>query len=294
MSTHQGKTVLVTGAGGGLGRVIAEKFVVSGANVVVCDINKELLADWREKVESANSDRVLSVETDITSETALDDLFEQTEKRFGHFDYVINSAGVIDRFDPAGTMDRSTWDKVIAVNLTAPMSIIKRGVNSMLKAQVKGSIVNIASVAAFKGFANGKEKPRIPLIPFDSPVLGAAYTASKAGLIGLTKNTAAFYRLKGIRCNAIAAGAMQTNIGNSLADGRFNMEGMGLMKQACTSKSGVFLTTLWLLTYDPVGEWEGGYADLNKMATLVAFLCSEEAEMINGATVTADGGITAN
>ncbi|KXT16867.1 hypothetical protein AC579_6804 [Pseudocercospora musae] len=258
MSTHRGKTVLVTGAGGGLGRVIAEKFVQLGANVVVCDINKDLLVDWRERVESANSERVLSIETDITSETALDDLFEHAEKRFGHFDYIINSAGVIDKFDPAGTMDRSTWDKVIAVNLTAPMSITKRGVNSMLKAQVKGSIVNIASVAAFKGFANG-----------------AAYTASKAGLIGLTKNTAAFYRLKGIRCNAIAAGAMQTNIGNSLADGRFNMEGMGLMKQA-------------------FGDWEGGYADLNKMATLVTFLCSEDAEMINGATVTADGGITAN
>ncbi|EME89600.1 uncharacterized protein MYCFIDRAFT_111738, partial [Pseudocercospora fijiensis CIRAD86] len=177
MSNHQGKTVLVTGAGGGLGRVIAEKFVDLGANVVVCDINKELLADWKAKVESGNSERVLSLETDITSETALDDLFEQAEKRFGHFDYIVNSAG----FDPAGTMDRATWDRCIAINLTAPMSITKRGVNSMLKAQVKGSIVNIASVASFRGFANG-----------------AAYTASKAGLIGLTKNTAVFYRLKGI------------------------------------------------------------------------------------------------
>lgn len=60
---------------------------------------------------------------------------------------------------------------------------------------------------------------------------------------------------------------MQTNIGNSLADGRFNMEGMGLMKQACKSKAGVLLEILWSLTYDPVGEWEGGYADLNKMVS---------------------------
>ena len=100
-------------------------------------------------------------------------------------------------------MERSTWDKVIAVNLTAPMSIIKRGVNSMLRAQVKGSIVNIASVAAFKGFANGMSWPRLNQNESRLPVLGAAYTASKAGLIGLTKNTAALYRLKGIRFGSL-------------------------------------------------------------------------------------------
>lgn len=209
---HEGKVVLVTGAGGGLGRAIAEHFHSLGSKVVVCDINKELLADLKEK----HQDRIFAVETDITSESALDDLFAAAEKEFGAFDYIINSAGVMDKFNPAGDMERPEWDRCIAVNLTAPMSITKRGVNGMLKAGKKGSIVNIASVASFKGFANG-----------------AAYTASKAGLIGLTKNTAAFYRSKQIRCNAIAAGAMQTNIGKSLATGDFNHEGMALMQKAC-------------------------------------------------------------
>ncbi|KAI5370847.1 putative short-chain dehydrogenase/reductase SDR, NAD(P)-binding domain superfamily [Septoria linicola] len=251
---HEGKTVLVTGGGGGLGRAIAENFIAVGSNVVICDINQSLLDDFSKK---NSSEKVLAIKSDVTSESELDDLFAQAEKKFGTFDYIINSAGVIDKFNPAGTMPRSEWDRCIAVNLTAPMSITKRAVNGFLKDNKKGSIVNIASVASFKGFANG-----------------AAYTASKAGLIGLTKNTAAFYRLKGIRCNAIAAGAMQTNIGNSLANGDFNMDGMMVMKKT-------------------FGDWEGGYADLNKMAKLVAFLSSEDAEMINGALVTADGGITA-
>lgn len=248
---HEGKTVLVTGAGGGLGRAIAENFIAVGCNVVVCDINHQLLDDFSEK---NSSPKVLALKSDITSETDLDELFKQTEAKFGTFDYIVNSAGVMDKFNPAGTMERAEWDRCIAVNLTAPMSIIKRAVNGFLRDNKKGSIVNIASVASFKGFANG-----------------AAYTASKAGLIGLTKNTAAFYRLKGIRCNAIAAGAMQTNIGNDLAGGNFNMEGMMLMKKT-------------------FGDWEGGYADLGQMAKLVAFLSSDEAEMINGALVNADGG----
>ncbi|PPJ50193.1 hypothetical protein CBER1_05217 [Cercospora berteroae] len=251
---HQGKTVLVTGGGGGLGRAIAEHFISLGSNVVMCDINDKLLDEFQQK---NGSDKVLALKSDITSEADLDELFAQAEKKFGSFDYIVNSAGVIDKFNPAGAMELPEWNRCIAVNLTAPMMITKRAVNAFQRDSKKGSIVNIASVASFKGFANG-----------------AAYTASKAGLIGLTKNTAAFYRLKGIRCNAIAAGAMQTNIGNQLANGDFNMEGMNVMKKT-------------------FGDWEGGYADLAKMATLVAYLSSEEAEMINGALVTADGGITA-
>lgn len=153
----KGKTVLVTGGGGGLGRSIAEAFVESGANVVICDINAHLLEDFHAKVTTSNPDRVLAVECDITSEAALDDLFAQAEKKFGTFDYVVNSAGLCDKFDPAGDLSRAEWDKIIAVNLTAPTFITKRAVNGFLKSEKKGAIVNIASVAGFKGFANGMQ-----------------------------------------------------------------------------------------------------------------------------------------
>jgi NAD(P)-dependent dehydrogenase (short-subunit alcohol dehydrogenase family) len=158
---HQGKTVLVTGGAAGLGRAIAEHFLSLGSNVVICDINKAFLADYNEKIVNSNADRTLAVETDITSEPALDDLFEQIEKKFGHLDYAINSAGIVDYFHPAGSISRSEWDRVIAVNLTAPTFVTQRAVASMLKAEVKGSIVNIASIAAFKGFAAGKSDERL-------------------------------------------------------------------------------------------------------------------------------------
>lgn len=86
---HQGMTVLVTGGAGGLGRAIAENFVDLGANVVVCDINKDLLADFNDKVVAASADRVLAINCNITSEDALDDLFSQAESKFGPFDYVV-------------------------------------------------------------------------------------------------------------------------------------------------------------------------------------------------------------
>ncbi|SMQ50519.1 unnamed protein product [Zymoseptoria tritici ST99CH_1A5] len=254
---HQGKTVLVTGGASGLGRATAEHFLSVGSNVVICDISKTALADFDEKVASINPDRALAVETDVTSESALDSLFEQIEKKFGHLDYAINSAGVMDHFDPVGEVSRAEFDRVIAVNLTAPTFITKRAVTSMLKAGVKGSIVNIASLAAFKGWAGG-----------------SAYTISKHGLIGLTKSTAAFYRTKGIRCNAVAAGAMATNIAAHFGVTPPNAEGLDLNMKA-------------------FGKWEGAWTDPAKLAKLIATLCDEDNEMVNGAVVNSEFGITA-
>lgn len=154
-SKYQGKAVLVTGGGGGLGRKVAENFLNDGANVVVCDINKQLLADFEKDLSTAHPDRTLAVECNITSQDDLDKLFKQAEEKFGTFDIVVNCAGIIDRFTPAGDIELEEWDRVLAVNLTAPTFITKRAVNGFLKSDKKGAIVNIASVASFKGFANG-------------------------------------------------------------------------------------------------------------------------------------------
>lgn len=154
---HQAKTVLVTGGGGGLGRAIADHFFDLGANVVICDINQQLLADFNDKTASKDAGRALAVECDITNETALDDLFVQAEQKFGAFDFVINSAGIVDKFHPAGSLERSEFDLLMAVNLMAPTFVTKRAVNAMLKAEKKGSIVNIGSVACFKGLAAGEQ-----------------------------------------------------------------------------------------------------------------------------------------
>ena len=152
----KGKTALVTGACGGLGRAIAETFVAEGASVVAVDINQELCSDFKEKVSAAYPERTLVVQCDITDDSAIEDMFAQAEKTFGPVHYVVNNAGRMDRFDPAGDLERSWWDKVIALNLTAPTMVTKSAVNMMLKAGVKGSIVNIASIAGFRGFTSGR------------------------------------------------------------------------------------------------------------------------------------------
>lgn len=255
---HIQKTALITGAAGGLGRAIAEQFLLEGANVVVCDINQELIADFKGKVSAAYPECTLVLETNITDDAAIDSLFAEAEKMFGKVDYVVNSAGMMDRFDPAGDLERTLWDRVIALNLTAPTMITKRAVNSMIKHEVKGSIVNIASVAAFRGFTSG-----------------AAYTVSKHGVQGLTKNTAVFYGPKGIRCNAIMAGAMSTNIFKPLMETGINQEGYAIMQKTFNAEG---------LTY----------VELDKVAKLVTYLCSDSASIVNGACWTADGGVTAN
>lgn len=202
-----------------MGKAIVEAFLAEGASVVTCDINKELIADFKENVATHHPDRTLILEANLTDDAAQDDLFKQAIEKYGQVDFVVNSAGVMDDFAPAGEMSRALWDKVIAVNLTAPTMITQRAVKHMQDKKIQGSIVNIASIAGVRGFT-----------------AGCAYTVSKHGLLGLTKNTAAFYGPKaGIRCNAIMAGAMHTNIASDVISGKMkmDMEGYGIMRKTC-------------------------------------------------------------
>jgi len=103
------KTALVTGGCGGLGRAIAEAFLLAGANVVVCDINAELIADFKEKVSSAYPECTLALQADITRDEIVEEVFSKGEKLFGGLDFVVNCAGRIDRFDAVAEMVRA-WD----------------------------------------------------------------------------------------------------------------------------------------------------------------------------------------
>ena len=91
------KTALVTGSCGGLGRAISEAFLAEGANVVVCDVKQELIADFTDNVSAAYPNRTLVLDTDVTNESALDDLFSQAESAFGRVDFVVNCAGMLKR-----------------------------------------------------------------------------------------------------------------------------------------------------------------------------------------------------
>ncbi|KAK5055390.1 hypothetical protein LTR84_013140 [Exophiala bonariae] len=249
-----GKICLVTGGGGGLGKEISKQLLANGAKVVICDINQDLL-DATSK-EFSDKGTLLTIQCDITNTESVEAMFEKIVQTYGQLDVLINNAGLMDRFDPVGDLEQDLWAKVIAVNLTAPYLLSKLAVRHFLaRAATNAAIVNIGSLSSQTGFS-----------------AGAAYTASKHGLLGLSKNTAAFYRDKGIRCNLIMPGGMQTNITTAFAQG-INQAGQEAA-MAC------FVAA------------KASIVPLEEAARLVVFLASDDSMALSGTCVTADKGFT--
>jgi NAD(P)-dependent dehydrogenase (short-subunit alcohol dehydrogenase family) len=149
-----GKTCLVTGGAGGLGKAIATSFLAAGANVVICDVNEERLQQT--SAELGETGRLKAIKADITSASAVQTLFDEIIADFKKLDILVNNAGIMDRFDPVGDLDEALWDKVIAVNLTAPFLLSKLAVRNMLaQPTTDGCIVNIISLAGKAGWAAG-------------------------------------------------------------------------------------------------------------------------------------------
>ncbi|KAF4918840.1 3-beta-hydroxycholanate 3-dehydrogenase (NAD(+)) 2 [Colletotrichum sp. SAR 10_99] len=216
MPTHTGTTVIVTGSGGGLGKSIAEAYLAAGANVVISDINQARIDAVAAEYRDTYAGRLHAIAVDVTSEVSVAALVQGAVDRFGRLDVLVNNAGVMDKFDPAGECAKDTWDSVLAVNLTGPFLTTKAAVNQFLAQGATsasggppGLIINIGSNASFRGLCSG-----------------VAYTASKHGLIAVTKNTAGFYGDKGIYSIALLLGGMDTtNIMDAFATG-VNQEGM--------------------------------------------------------------------
>lgn len=211
MALH-GKTVLVTGAGGGLGRQIANTFLERGANIVISDISEPRLTQAREE-HASRPDRVLVLQADVTDEQSVAQLVAAAALKFGRLDVVVNNAAVMDRFEPAGLCSKATWDAVLAVNLTGPFLVTRHAVAQMETQEPPGGlVVNVGSNASLRGLAGG-----------------AAYVASKHGLVGLTRNTASYYGRRGVCAVALLLGCMaETNIHDAFADG-LHKEGLDRM-----------------------------------------------------------------
>lgn len=154
MSELAGKTCLITGGGGGLGKAIASKFVEAGANVVICDINEERLQQT--SAELSPKGPFKAVKSDITNKDEVQSLFDELIKAFGKIDVLVNNAGIMDQFDPVGDLDVEMWERVMAINLTAPFLLSKLAVRNMLEQpKPDGRIINIVSVAGRAGWAGG-------------------------------------------------------------------------------------------------------------------------------------------
>ncbi|MBT2293138.1 SDR family oxidoreductase [Paenibacillus albidus] len=247
-----GKVAVVTGAASGMGKSIAELLAEQGAKVVISDLNLENANKVVQGIQG-NGGSAIAVPANVAVEEDVQRLIESTVTQFGTVDILVNNAGIMDNFVPVGDVTDELWEKVFAVNATGPMRTIRKALPIFLEKK-SGVIVNIASAGGLFGSR-----------------AGVAYTASKHAVVGITKSVGFQYATQGIRCNAIAPGGVNTNIGASLtAPNSFGVErvmaGMGISPR--------------------LGEPE-------EIAKVALFLASDESSFVNGTTITADAGWTA-
>ncbi len=245
------KVALVTGASSGMGLEIARLFAGEGASVVVVARRKDRLTALVDQI-TASGGKAVAVAGDVTREEDVRSAVRTAVTTYGRLDIVINNAGLMDRMDPVADLDDDIWNAVIDVNLTGPMRFFRAAIPEMEKAG-GGAFVTGASVG---GICGGRA--------------GAAYTASKHGVVGLAKNVAYAYARKGIRSNVIAPGGVSTEI----------LTGKDL------NEEGAKIYAAGMATNPRMGE-------PMEVARLALFLASDEASLVNGAVVTADAGWTA-
>jgi len=246
-----GKVAIITGAGSGMGKSMAELFANEGARVVAADINEDRLNEVVKEIKDAGNDAVAAV-TNVTKEADVVAMVQTAVDSFGRLDILVNNAGIMDNMAPVGTLTNELWDRVMTVNTTSLMLATREALKLFTK-QKSGVILNIASVG---GIGGGRA--------------GAAYTASKHAVVGLTKNTAYMYENMGIRTNAIAPGGIKTNIAESMK----GIDKEGMQRQSV----GMPLSP------------EPGTGD--EIAQTALFLCSDAASYVNGTVVPVDGGWT--
>lgn len=244
-----GKTIVVTGAGSGIGRATAVLLAAQGAEVVVADIAESAHETVTQITDAGGSAR--AVVGDISDQAVAESLIADANAG-GTLWGLVNNAGVMDLFSGVATVDDKTWERCLRINLTAPMYLMRAAV-PLLVANGGGSIVNMSSAAGMRGAA-----------------AGAAYTASKHGLIGLTRNTAYMYGKQGVRCNAIMPGGVETHIMESIDQTKIDTEALGVLGAV------------------HAGALRNAKPD--ELAVLVLFLISAEASNVNGALVANDGG----
>ena len=250
------KTVIVTGAAGGIGKEAVERFAREGAKIVAVDLKQSPLDDALAIAKSAGGEAI-AVDADVSNESDVQRYVDEAVSRFGGVDVLFNNAGIEGAVVPLDQYPIDMFEKVLAVNVTGVFLGMKHVIPAF-RARGGGCIVNTASVAGLRGNA---------IIP--------AYVASKHAVVGLTTSAAATYGKEGIRVNAICPSPIDTRMMRALEEG-ISSDDPGTVKQMMEASI-------------PAGR----YGTPAEVASLVAFLCSDEAGFINGGIYTIDGGMTA-
>ncbi|MEI2269418.1 MULTISPECIES: SDR family NAD(P)-dependent oxidoreductase [unclassified Microbacterium] len=241
-----GKTIIVTGAGSGIGRATAVRIAREGGRVIATDVVAERLDDVRAELSDLPVETVVG---DVSRAETIDLIMRAAADRV---DGLANVAGIMDAFLPPSEIDDATWERVLSVNLTGPMRLT-RAVLPLMIAAGSGAIVNVASEAALRGSTSG-----------------AAYTSSKHAIAGYTKSVAFFHGPQGIRANAVAPGAVATNIEAPMRS------------EYAASRVGPILQAI----VPPVAQPE-------QLAAAITWLLSDDSANVNGVLLPSDGGWSA-
>lgn len=251
MKEFEEKVALVTGAASGIGRATALAFSREGAKVVVADVQVEGGQETVSMIEKAGGEAIF-VKTDVSKSSEVEAMVKKTIEAYGRLDYAYNNAGIEGDTAPTADCTEDNWDRTININLKGVWLGMKYEIPEMLK-QGKGAIVNCSSVAGLVGFLG---------IP--------AYTASKHGILGLTKTAALEYAKTGLRINAVCPGVIRTPMIERFTRGDDQAEAQ-------------------LTAMEPIGR----VGEPEEIASAVVWLCSDAASFVTGHSMVVDGGLVA-
>jgi NAD(P)-dependent dehydrogenase (short-subunit alcohol dehydrogenase family) len=253
----QGRAAIVTGAGQGLGRAIAERLAGEGATVAIADLREDSAAQVAAQIGAAGG-RALALRTDVTQARDVAAMVRHTLSELGRLDILVNNAGVVPKVFSVVELPEEEWVRMLAVNLTS-VFLCCREVARHFVTQERGCIVNVSSI-------NG----------INPSVLVAGYNAAKAGVISLTKTLALELAAYGVRVNAVCPGPVYTAFNRDLMAQRAAFLGIGLEDMVEQVRRVV-----------PLGRW----GEPEDTAAAVAFLVSDDAAFITGESLAVAGGM---
>jgi NAD(P)-dependent dehydrogenase (short-subunit alcohol dehydrogenase family) len=247
----QNKVAIVTGGTSGIGRDTAVLFAKEGAKVVVAGRRQPEGEETIDLIRGAGGEGIF-VATDVSTTADVQALVQKTVEKFGRLDIGFNNAGIEGNWVPIAEQAEEDWDRTIAINLKGVWLCLKYEIQQMLKQGTGGAIVNMSSVAGFIGSAGA-----------------ATYSATKHGVIGLTKGAALESATKGIRVNAICPAVIETPMGERLF--------------------GTPEARKFSLGLHPIGR----FGQPMEVAEAVLWMCSDRASFMTGQSLVLDGGFLA-